>query len=341
MSNTPTTWIAAKERFDQWTLAKHGDPHEQHAAQCHEIEQRFPNYAKFWKYHVCPATERATGSSPGIAMCTNASDIVYAVAQRSHGVLLNIGFALDDLREITEGHLGQRWRTVHCFFKFAGDSLQLFHGLESAVKLLTKELGLETSPFPHDEWKDNWEPTRKQLVAYRNYLSHHGQFYSTEDAVGQVRVLNPEAYRGLKQGNTFTWSDARKAALDNPSQLIPLSLACEEVAKDTINFLNDVYAPLITTLDSILAQPQHWQKYQQLLGWSEATLSVLPTDHLAHAPAIDSLSDPTPKSHWYQALSSHDENAQSQWPPLTYTCSGHFPINRLLPPKTPPNNDSQ
>jgi hypothetical protein len=112
-------WAAAYPYYDGLTLAC-GDKIEQQAERDHQISSLFPNYVKFWKLHICPATNRPHSIAwrPGI------SDIVSAVGQRSHGVLKDLRNGLDYLRMVKAGNLGPDDRNVDTALLYAGNALQ-------------------------------------------------------------------------------------------------------------------------------------------------------------------------------------------------------------------------
>src|SRR4051812_7263478 len=90
-------WRKVESFYSSLTLAVDGDPAERDAAIRFNITAILPQYELFWKFHVCPATQRRPEQRHKEESCfwVGTADVVSAIAQRSHAVLNDLLIALD------------------------------------------------------------------------------------------------------------------------------------------------------------------------------------------------------------------------------------------------------
>lgn len=265
MSLGTARWTASKPFYDQQTLAEHGDPAEQYAAKELRIDAIFPHYGQFWRYHVCPATERpaSMGFRAGVA------DIVSVVTQRNYTVFRYLVEALQHGRLVDTGEFGLGNRNCYIALMYAGNALQVFTEFQialcgkpkplSGMQDLAAQLGATVDPFP--DWNTILSADRERLSIYRNYLTHQGWFYAVYvSASKQSVVLKPEAFT---PGAVYTWTHAEHDYATTPSNWMPLQDLCSLIVNDTVAFLDLAYERICATLAPLLPMPA----YQALWGW--------------------------------------------------------------------------
>lgn len=259
-------WAAAKPYYDSLTLANDGDSVEMEAASSSPLPSAFPHYQTFWKRHVCPATNRPQDICfrPGVA------DIVSVITQRSYSVFTYMLDAYESLSLVMKGDYGSRKRNVNTTIMFAGNALQVFAELQSALcgvprvlngmNDLSRELGISVCIFP--DWNTHWANNRESASKYRNYLTHQGIPYSvTHAASGRILVLQRDTYLNA----TYTWTQADGHYASRPHDWVDLAVACKEVVEDTTAFLDLAYERILAQLDGHLSNPA----YQRLWGWKD------------------------------------------------------------------------
>ncbi len=258
-------WSSSKPFYDKQQLAQHGDSTERYAATSLNIVSNFPNYEKFWRYHVCPTTTRPTA----ITYREGVADIISVITQRNYTIFIYLVEALDHLNILQTGELGLRNRNCYITLMYAGNALQIFTDLQNAIcgspkplkgmRCLTEQLEIKINLFP--EWEKTRANQREILSTYRNYLTHQGWFYMVEkSATKQLLVLKPEEFA---QQPAYTWTHAARDYEANPNKWIPIQDLCRRVVDDTIAFLNEAYGRICETLDPQLSNA----KYQKLWGW--------------------------------------------------------------------------
>ena len=292
----PALWTSSKPFYDQMSLAQHGDPTEQYAAKTLGFDTLFPHYGEFWRYHVCPATTRPTG----ITFRTGTADIISVLAQRNYTVFMYLVEALEHLRLVDAGDLGPRNCNCYIALMYAGNSLQVFTELQTALcgnprtlsgmADLAAQLGVAIDPFP--DWRKTWQYDRDLLSTYRNYLTHQGWFYTMyKSATKQTLVLKPDAF---KPGVTYTWTHADRDYAASPGDWFPIQDLCGLVVKDTAAFLDLAYEKICSDLSPLpLTAP-----YQTLWGWQpHQAIPVLPSAPVtATATATQRITGPAQSS---------------------------------------------
>jgi hypothetical protein len=258
-------WTASKSFYDQQTLVSNGDETEKYAAKTLNFEALFPHYGKFWRYHVCPATTRPAG----ITFRAGVGDIASVITQRNYTVFMYLVETLEHLQLVDAGTIGPRNRNCYIVLMYAGNALQVFAELQTALcgkpgplngmPDLAKQLGVYIDPFP--DWKTMWAYDRDLLSTYRNYLTHQGWFYCVEkSATNELLVLKPDAFQ---PGAAYTWTHADRDYRANPNNWFPVQDLCHVVVKDTIAFLDLAYEKICTELEPLLPTAT----YQALWGW--------------------------------------------------------------------------
>jgi hypothetical protein len=262
-------WIANKSFYDGLTLARDGVAEEQEFASRHALASEFPNYERFWKLHVCPATNRPHDAG----FRTKTSAMVRTIAKASFAVLVKLLDADDSLATILAGDLGDRNRNARDTIEAAGNALQLASELCYAVggnpnkpKLpsLARELSVPIDLFP--DWDADWKVDRDNASEYRHALVHDGLPYTVNiAATGEVLVLGRASF---KPG--INWEPAQASYTASPGDWQPLGTVCTEIFRDTVAFINRTYERLLSTMQPLLTNPA----YQQAWGWDDSTTTV-------------------------------------------------------------------
>lgn len=280
----PQMWNAAKPFYDKLTLAVDGERlAEQPAALNGNITGQFSNYERFWRYHVCPATQRPNA----ITFRPRVADIVSVIVQRNYSVFVYAVEARQFLTKARQGDTGPRDRNYIIALMYAGNALQVFTEFQRAVcgkpepdnlggiRCLSVELGVSIVPFP--DWRENWKAERESASNYRNYITHEGWPYCVfQQATGKTLVLRPDA---LKAKGACTWKRAENDYAANPSNWIEFGDSCQGIVNDTIAFLDLGYERIVSEMEPLLVNPT----YQRLWGWYDnqpippATTASAPT----------------------------------------------------------------
>lgn len=284
-------WTAAMPFYEGLTLAQDGDPAEKFGATRHRLAQRFPNYEAFWKRHVCPATERpgAITFRPGLA------DVVSVITQRSYTVFIYLLEAYEFLAPVLQSDYGPRKRNATATIMYAGNALQIFAELQSALcgspkplqgmKDLSHELRSPIKLFP--DWAQNWQQDRNSASNYRNYLTHQGYLYAVyKQASKDTLVLNRDTFQNH---TAYTWTHADSHYASNPQDWVSLADACKGIVDDTTAFLDRAYSRMISHLDQHLGNPD----YQRLWGWKDnqaIPTALQPTAPTSTPPTLSSVS---------------------------------------------------
>jgi hypothetical protein len=310
-------WNTAESFYERLTLGNDGDPDERHGASQHGLDRLFSQYETFWKRHVCPATNRPRGITfrPGVA------DIVSVITQRNYTIFIYLLEAYEFLSPVLQGEYGLRKRNCYTAIMYAGNALQVFAELQSALcgkpekltgmKDLADELGVCINPFPH--WSKNWQPDRESASNYRNYVTHQGCFYSVfHQASGEILVLKRDAF---EKKATYTWTQADTDYASNPGGWTKLGEACKGIVDDTTAFLNRAYKSIVSELDKQLTNPA----YQRLWGWKDD--QPIPGTPAAKATAIA----PSTWSPVSMAASTSSAVDSSPIPPKPGFCATHSP----------------
>ncbi len=266
----PQVWNAAKPFYDQLTLAVDGDGQaEQPAARNDNINGVFPAYEKFWRHHVCPATQRPHG----INFRQGVADIISIIVQRNYSVFVYAVEAREFIAKARQGDTGPRNRNYYVALMYAGNALQVFTELRRALcgkpdrrnmgtmNDLSRELGVQFDPFP--DWNSNWKAEQESASNYRNYVTHQGWFYSVfQQATGKQYVLNRDEFRPREP---WTWTHAENDYRSNPSGWIEFDKSCQGIVDDTIAFLDLAYEKIAAVMEPLLVIAD----YQRLWGWQD------------------------------------------------------------------------
>jgi hypothetical protein len=94
------SWLdCQKNLYDKLTLRADGDDLERHGATEYDLvgKDHFPNYEKFWRYHVAPATFR-----PHHHWWRDADACIAKLGQRSYSIFFHLVSAHDSLASVQE-----------------------------------------------------------------------------------------------------------------------------------------------------------------------------------------------------------------------------------------------
>jgi len=255
-----STWDVWKPAYDSVTLSRDGDPTEQRAANEHGLEDAFPNYSAFWRYHVVPATNRPAN----LDIRQHVAPEVSVICQASHAILVDLVDAADELEKIRSSNLGGA-RFTNCWnaIKHDGNAVQKFKKLHDAVVegLVSGKLGRTAKLWDRTEWDTNWSPARERIIGYRNFVTHTSQPYTvTKTGDHAPYVLHPDH---VDRGNDLNWAQQETIYKVTPEKFLKLTDACELLHTDTVSWLNKAYAEVIRVLNPFLVK----EEYHWLWGW--------------------------------------------------------------------------
>jgi hypothetical protein len=256
-------WKANEGFYNRLTLEKDGDNFENDFAS-RDFAHQFPNYAEFWKRHVCPATNRPRDIMPR----AGTSDIVCRIMQTSYSILIKLLDASDSLAMVQAGNLGSQNRNSRDAIEASGNALQLASDLQSTLsgKPAPKKpkpnlfgvLNVRIDLFP--DFDTNWKPSRDSASEYRRYLIHEGLFYTVQNQItGETLVLDRASFLA-----GVAWRDANASYRANPAAWKGLETVCKEVFDETVGFIDRTYEQLVAKMNALLTNPD----YQQLWGWN-------------------------------------------------------------------------
>jgi hypothetical protein len=196
---------------------------------------------------------------------------VSVITQRSYTVYIYLLEAYEFLIPVQQADYGPRKRNATATIIYAGNALQVFAELQSALcgcpkplqgmKDLSQELRISTKLFP--DWTQGWQADRDSASNYRNYLTHQGYLYSVNhQASGRTLVLKRDTFQSH---TAYTWTHAESDYANNPHDWVRLEDACKGIVDDTTAFLNRAYGRMVNYLDPHLVNPD----YQRLWGWKD------------------------------------------------------------------------
>jgi hypothetical protein len=273
MRITPSAsdWDQAKEFYSRLTLRRDGDSLEKEAMDAYGFDACFPNYEKFWKFHIAPATNRPVDDR----IRDDAHKAISFVIQRQYSILYCLVIASGYGRRVATGDLGgEGRRNAFNAIIYAGNALQAFDSLQKSVESLrvaSRHWGRRDFLFP--DWWANWGKRRIRLCTYRNYLIHDGVLH-TEYRSGPGQQQIPHVRRvgeNQEELEEFTWTEDRDDFKRHPDNWISLVELCSDTVSTTIQWMNDIYGVIISRLDPLLQLPE----YRALWGWSPTTLQSL------------------------------------------------------------------
>ena len=255
-------WQVWQAAFDRVTLRDDGDPLEVRAAVQHGLDDLFPNYGVFWRYHIVPATNRPAN----LDLRKEAARELGQIGALSHSLLGDLVNAADSLVRITAGDLGgERFRNCTDSIKSDGDAVQKFTDLQKSIEgPLAAALSRPIQVWSKADWDSRWFPSREKIIGYRNFLTHMGQpqvMLVPQPGGGMVPHVLHQDY--IVRGNNLTWAEQEAVYRTNPEKWAKLTDVCEELHRESITWLNDAYGEIIRALQPFLTdEDYHW-----LWGW--------------------------------------------------------------------------
>jgi hypothetical protein len=228
----------------------------------HGLDVLFPNYAVFWRCHIVPATNRPAN----IDLRKEAGIEVGRIGTISHSVLIDLVNAADSLERIRAGDLGgERFRNCTDAIKCDGDAVQKFTDLQKAIEgPLATKLGRKIEIWSNTDWESKWFPSREKIIGYRNFLTHMGQprvMVISQAENSLVPYVLHQDY--IVRGQCLTWAEQEAVYRSNPEKWARFVDVCEELHRNSINWLNDAYGEIIHALQPLLTdEDYHW-----LWGW--------------------------------------------------------------------------
>lgn len=259
-------WPAHKAFYDSLMLRSDGDVAERLGATQYGIDTAFPNYERFWRYHVAPATQR-----PGNALLFRFGihDSVIAVVQGAYTVFSYLLEANEYLAQLKKDDLGPRCRNWYNTVIYAGNAIQVIESLQVAVESkLAAALGQSINVFP--DWKATWNPGREGIINFRNYVTHKGVFQIFVDSSRPYVLARSEVTR--KNSPDVTWTHSVTDFATDKSRFVECRVAGQEIVAESTDWLNRAFGRFCDTLDPFLPL----SAYQALWGWNASGSPVVP-----------------------------------------------------------------
>jgi len=257
-----TIWEAA---YRQMELSTEGDPMEIGFANGYNLSRIFPNYEKFWRFHVAPATNRPVD----LDHRPTAAKEVCVIMTLSYSILNDLFDATLAMAELRRGVYGDRYKNFKDAVKSAGDGLQKFTDFQRSIENdLARALHRTIQVWSHEEWKTTWEPRREKIINYRNYLTHISSapriLLVPSPGGGEVPHVLRRDFVVL--GQYPTWNEQSELYASNPERFGTFMEIYDELYAETAGWLNDAYAKVIESMDPLLPEPS----YHFLWGWDQS-----------------------------------------------------------------------
>ncbi|MBX3411859.1 MAG: hypothetical protein KF708_04015 [Pirellulales bacterium] len=244
-------WTNRKPFYDGLTLRANGDAAEQRGALVFDLDRRFPEYERFWKYHIAPATQRPHDA---LAFNPNVDDAIVYITQRSYSVFAKLLKAHSLLERVGAQDYGEMFENWSNTIGEAGDAIQRFHDLRGTIAQLSALVGSPTDPFP--DWSKNWKDDCDALGGYRHYETHQGEFQIfVENDMPYVLKREKLADRALRAG--VTWNLSISDFQFNRGDFTTLIYAAVNTVDETTAWLNKAYERINATLDPLLSNPNY------------------------------------------------------------------------------------
>lgn len=254
------TWQSRKRTYEALTLQEDGDLLEQIAVFQHQIEERFPNYQKFWQFVICPSSERPVNN---VGFRSGTAKEIKRISQVSYSILQNLIQADGFAYKIHHFDFGFLDLNIQQCLIFSGNALQLLHELKIMVEeRLPKVLGVSKIVIFPD--KNEYKTPKDNLSRYRNYLTHSGLImkYPCPESPALPAILRSELLTSFGENPTI-WDYMDMNCSVSPNDLIPLHKAVLETNEKTWAFIDLCYGKFLNALETFFEADE----MQKAWGW--------------------------------------------------------------------------
>jgi hypothetical protein len=254
-------WNTWRPAYDRITLSNDGDASEVAAAQLPRLMASFPNYERFWRYHIVPATNRPAN----IELRESADGRIQDIAIRTNAILNDLVNSLDNLANIQSGSFGNQFSTVVAFINNAGNAVQKFTDIQRQINAIASGLGTRPSLWSDADWNRTWGPQRQLAIGHRNWITHFSRpaivtiAANSGNADSHFMLLPVHIRRDWDP----TWRELMNDYEADATRWDSVEAVCEIVFGNSVRWLNDVYNEASDLLDQLLSL----NDYRTLLGW--------------------------------------------------------------------------
>lgn len=291
-------WATRRSQFyDRLTLLKNGDPIEAYGSEVHNLETRLPEYVRFWRCHVCPATQRP---KTWTAYNPNAADSVIKLSQRSHSVFAYVVEACENLRQVKQHGPGDRYEHWYNTVMYAGNALQMFASVQKVMRdYQTGARGplavdLQTDINIFTDWSTNWIHDYDTAIAFRNYVTHNGRFQIFIERT----PFAPATYSVLKMSEVtrtnaeaISWYESVDDFQSKRHRFATVAEVGDDLVTKTITWLNRAYEHINLALEPLLGTYMYSEKWGTPLSDSEF-YAVQPQKQRLNVPSLDGVGEP-------------------------------------------------
>jgi hypothetical protein len=246
-------WTQARAFYSALTLARDGDEMEQYGAENYGLNERWPAYEQFWRFHVAPATERPAS----IAIREGVSQLVHDLSGANYRTFCCVVSACDFTAMLQTDVSYERAEDWKRLLSFHAAAVRAFADLIASTSCVLTALELSPGPLPPD--RREWRSLVDDYRAYHAYLEgiDPGSLTWISDEERRIAiVLSPEA---LTADSTCDRA-ADRAAVNHRARLVD---AARRHLDDLIHLLNVGSGQLI----GLLEPAQACRAYHQLWGW--------------------------------------------------------------------------
>ena len=274
--NKKSNWENWKVSFDNLNLRDHGDNIEIRAYKDFNLNELFPNYQLFWRYHIVPATNRPAN----IKLREHTNAVISHLSQLNNNLLLDVLHSSIYLEKVKNNDFGEiRYSNSFDVMTSSGNAIQKFKEIKDHIEkeLLNDKLGISKKVWSTNDWNKKWKPKREKIIKYRNFLVHEGQPEIILPKNSETPyVLSKESFYDISNTvNNITWELQQKIYLETPEKWEKLSVVSEIIYKDSIEWLNDAYGEIIKILEPYLDD----EDYHNLWGWDTEKNGIHLNDH--------------------------------------------------------------
>lgn len=251
MTDGREEWDKRRPFYEALTLTDDGDDYEREISQHSEFIRRFPNYERFWKFNICPATQRHISRSDK-AFSSSASTQISQITQANYSVLLYLFESWKQQQSTTQSGLGERNRNFYITVMYAGNALQVLGTLVNCCNKAIKAAGGEQLAL--DTQTGSRGEVAKKL---RHYITHQGWLFTAISQNGPLPLM-------IDHFNEKTrWTSMPEHFREHRDHFSPLANVSKDVLYRSIDYSNEVYHELCNRLDTIHSRVD----CQRLWGW--------------------------------------------------------------------------
>lgn len=238
-------WETQKAILDGLTIQKDGDVLEKHAEYFHFLRKRLPNYEAFWRYVICPASDKPNQI---VGFRPDASKEIRRISQLSYSTLQNLIQSDKFASAIQVGDFGFFDANIQCCIIFSGNALQLMSELQNEIEeVLRQLLNSKVQIFPSKD--DQFLKTRARLVKYRNYFTHSGLILKipSKDIPGVSFIPKPDKIVSTREESTV-WVYADELSGIKEEDYIRFDFAAVELKNEIWDFVDACYQRFLQSI---------------------------------------------------------------------------------------------